>query len=117
MGRSAGLVTIVISLVMSAILFVSQWSSSGNPTGGKADENAAVQRANSAAATATQMLAERELEAYGASHGGYAGAQVTDIPGVSVLHAETTSYCLQLVSNGVALYDAGPQGTLSAQKC
>ena len=117
MGRSAGLITIVISLVMSAILFVSQWSSSGNPAGGNVDHNGNVARANTAAVTAAQVLAERELEAYGASHGGYAGAQVMDIAGATVLHSDASSYCLQIVSNGVALYEAGPEGSLSPTKC
>ena len=117
MGRSAGLITIVISLVMSAILFASQWSSSGNPTGGKVDHNANVARANTAAVTASQVMAERELEGYAATHGGYAGAQISDIPGARVLHSDATGYCMQIVSNGVALYDAGPQGSLSPRPC
>jgi hypothetical protein len=110
-------VTLVISLVCSALLFATQWSGSGGTTAGKADHSAIVDRANAAAATSAQMLAERELETWAATHGGYAGATVTDISGARVLHSDAARYCLQIVSKGVALYDAGPQGSLSQQPC
>jgi hypothetical protein len=117
MGRSAGIVTLVIGLVASAVLFAMQWSSAGMPTNGKVGRNPNVQRADDAALTATQVMAERELEGYTVAHGGYAGAAITDIPGARVLHSDATSYCLQITGNGAVLYDAGPQGSLSAQPC
>jgi hypothetical protein len=40
-----------------------------------------------------------------------------DIAGATVLHSDASSYCLQIVSNGVALYEAGPEGSLSPTKC
>jgi hypothetical protein len=117
MARSGGLVTIVIALVCSAVLFATQWSSGGSPAGGKVDKSSPVERANAAAAQTAQVLAERELQAYQATHGTFAGAAVADISGVTVRSADATRYCLQVVSNGVALYDAGPDGTLSSTPC
>jgi len=34
-----------------------------------------------------------------------------------VLHAEPTTFCLQIASNGGVLYDAGPGGTPTPQRC
>jgi hypothetical protein len=119
MGRSLGLVTIVIGLVGSAILLVAQLTSTGasGPVGGKLDQNAPVAHANREAATVAAFEADRELQAYQIDHGTFAGAVVGDVSGVSVRRADTASYCLQVVTNGVALYEAGPGGSLSPQPC
>jgi hypothetical protein len=119
MGRSLGLVMIVLSLVISAILLVAQLTGTGGsgPVGGKLDKNAPVERANTEAATVAAFEADRELQAYQIDHGTFVGAQVTDVSGVSVRRADTASYCLQIVTNGVALYEAGPGGSLSPQPC
>jgi len=117
MGRSVGLVTIVISLVCSALLFASQWSGAGSPAGGKVGKSAPVERANAVAAETAQALAERELAAYQATSGSFAGATVGDVSGVTVRWTDASRYCLQVVTNGVALYDAGPGGSLSRTPC
>jgi hypothetical protein len=117
MGRSVGIVTLVVSLVMSAVLFVAQWSSRGGPGGTRVDTTAPIARANTAAAETEQVLAERELAAYQAEHGTFSGAQVTDLAGVTVRYGDDTRFCLQVVTNGVALYEAGPDGSLSPQPC
>ncbi len=117
MGRSAGLVTIVISLVCSALLFATQMSGHGGSPSGKDGHDPNVERAQAAAATTEQALAERELDAWAATHGSYAGATVTDIPGARVIRSGATGYCLQIVTTGVAFYDAGPRGSLSPNPC
>jgi hypothetical protein len=119
MGRSLGPVTIVLSLVVAAILLVAQLTNSGgsSPVGGKLDRNGPVQRANTEAATVAAFEADRELQAYQIDHGTFVGAQVTDVAGVSVRRADSASYCLQVVTNGVALYEAGPGGSLTPQPC
>jgi hypothetical protein len=117
MGRGVGLVTIVIGLVCCALLFASQWSGAGSPGAGKVDKSAPVERANAVAAETAQVLAERELAAYQATSGSFAGATVGDVSGVTVRWADASRYCLQVVTNGAALYDAGPGGSLSQTPC
>jgi hypothetical protein len=117
MGRSAGIVTLVIGLVASAVLFAMQWSSAGNPTNAKVGRNPNVERANDAALAATQMMADRELQAYQATTGGFAGARIADVSGATVLRADATTYCLQIAANGTVRYESGPGGTLTTQPC
>jgi hypothetical protein len=117
MGRSAGLVTLVLSLVMSAVLLASQWSGTHGPAAPTAGNSGPVARATAAAAEATQILADRELAAYQAEHGTFEGAQVNGISGVTVRSADASGYCLQIESGGSTLYDAGPGGSLSARPC
>src|SRR5947208_2875249 len=117
MGRSVGVVTLVISLVLSAVLFAAQWSGSGSPARAKAGADTPIQRANAAAALTTQMLAERELAAYQAVHGSFDGASLSGVSGVALRSAGATSYCLAITAGGSALYDAGPGGTLSSRPC
>ena len=116
MTRGLGLVSLVVSLVISGMLFSSQLTHGGSkPMSPKL--NPIVQQANSVAADAAAMQAEHELAAYQADRGTFVGATVTDISGVTVLHAEPTTFCLQIASNGGFLYDAGPGGTPSPTGC
>jgi len=116
MTRGLGLVSLVVSLVISGMLFSSQLTHGGSkPASPK--QNQIVQQANSVAADAAAMQAEHELAAYQADRGTFVGATVTDVSGVTVLHAEPTTFCLQIASNGGVLYDAGPGGTPGAQRC
>jgi len=109
MTRGLGIVSLVVSLVISLMLFSSQLTPGGSkPASPK--ENPIVQQASSVAAEAAAMQAEHELAAYQADRGTFVGATVTDIAGVTVLHAEPTTFCLQIASGGGVLYDAGPGG-------
>ncbi|TML43998.1 MAG: hypothetical protein E6G19_10670 [Actinobacteria bacterium] len=116
MTRGLGLVSLVVSLVISLMLFSSQLTHGGSKAASP-KENPLVQRANSVAAEAAAMQAEHELAAYQAEHGTFVGATVTDISGVTVLRAEPTTFCVQIASNGGVLYDAGPGGMPSADRC
>jgi hypothetical protein len=116
MTRGLGLVSLVVSLVISLMLFSSQLTGGGSkPVSPK--QNPIVRQASSVAADAAAMQAEHELAAYQADRGTFVGATVTDISGVTVLHAEPTTFCLQIVSTGGALFDAGPGGTPTSQRC
>ncbi len=114
MTRGLGIASLVVSLVIS--LFSSQLTRSGSKPASRT-ENPIVQQANSVAAEAAAMQAEHELAAYQADRGTFVGATVTDIAGVTVLHAEPTTFCLQIASNGGVIYDAGPGGTPTPQRC
>src|SRR2546421_769286 len=116
MTRGLGLVSLVVSLVVSLMLFSSQLTGSGSKSVSP-KQNPIVQQANSVAAEAAAMQAEHQLAAYQADRGTFVGVNVTDIAGVTVLHAEATTFCLQIASTGGILYDAGPGGTPSAQRC
>ena len=123
MTRGLGLVSLVVSLVVSLLLFSSQLSHGrSRPASPKQNPvvqqaNSVVQQANSVAAETTAMQAEHELAAYQADEGTFVGATVTDVPGVTLVHAEPTTFCLQISSSGSVLYDAGPGGSPSATPC
>jgi hypothetical protein len=114
--RGLGLVSLVVSLVISAMLFSSQLTG-GTSKQASPKNNPLIQQANAVAAQAAAMQAERELVAYQAEQGTFVGATVTDVSGVTLLHAEPTTFCLQIASSGGVLYDAGPGGTPSARRC
>jgi hypothetical protein len=116
MTRGLGLVSLVVSLAISGMLFSSQLNG-GASKGSGPQQSQIVQQANAVAASAAAMQAERELDAYQAQTGTFAGASVTDVSGVTLLHAEPTTFCLRIASNGGALYNAGPGGTPSKQPC
>lgn len=111
-----GIVSLVVSLVLAVVLFSSQLGSGGSKPS-SADKSALVQQAQAAAAAAYAMQAERELASYQAENATFVGATVTGVQGVTLLHAEPTSFCLQVVTDTGVLYDAGPGGTLSARRC
>jgi hypothetical protein len=117
MSRGAlGLVSLVVSLVLAGMLFSSQLGTGGSkPT--PPDKNPLVQQAQATAASADAMQAERELAAYQAENGTFVGATLTGISAVTLLHAEPTTFCLQVATGGGHLYDAGPGGTLSSRPC
>ena len=117
MTRSGlGIVSLVVSLVLAGVLFSSQLSTGGSKPS-TPDKSPLVQQAQAAAATADAMQAERELAAYQAENGTFVGATVNDIRGVTLLHAEPTTFCLQVATDTGVLYDAGPGGTLSGRRC
>jgi len=116
MTRGLGLISLVVSLAISGILFSSQLNGAGSKASNP-KQSQIVQEANSAAANIAAVQAERELATYQAERGTFAGATVTDISGVTVLHAEPAAFCLRIASNGGVLYDAGPGGTLSTTRC
>jgi hypothetical protein len=85
MTRGLGIVSLVVSLVISLMLFSSQLTPGGSkPASPK--ENPIVQQASSVAAEAAAVQAERACR-HKADRGTFVGATVTDIAGVTVLHA------------------------------
>jgi hypothetical protein len=116
MTRGLGLVSLVVTLVVSVMLFSSQLSNGGaKPASPK--QNPIVQQANSVAAESGAMQAEHELAAYQADEGTFVGASVTDVRGVTLLDVGPTTFCLQIASGAGVTYDAGPGGTPSPNRC
>jgi hypothetical protein len=116
MTRGLGLVSLLVSLAISGMLFTSQLKGGGS-TPAAPNRSQVVQQAQAAAAGVTAGQAERELAAYQAENGTFEGAALTGISGVTVLSAGATSYCLRLAADGGVLYDAGPGGTPSPNPC
>jgi hypothetical protein len=46
-----------------------------------------------------------------------AGATINGVHGVTLLHAEPTTFCLRVATDTGVLYDAGPGGTISDRRC
>jgi hypothetical protein len=111
-----GIVSLVVSLVLAGILFSSQLGTGGSKPSSP-EQSPLVRQAQAAAGTADAMQAERLLTAYQAENGTFVGATLAGVQGVTLLHAEPTTFCLQVATDTGVLYDAGPGGTLSGRPC
>jgi hypothetical protein len=111
-----GIVSLVVSLVLAGVLFSSQLGTGGSKASSP-DESPLVRQAQAAAAAADAMQAERELAAYQAENGTFVGATINGAQRVTLLHAEPTTFCLQVATDTGVLYDAGPSGTVSDRRC
>jgi hypothetical protein len=112
MSRAFGLVALVCSLGIVAILMAMNMSNNG-PTSSsakKAEATAAVGSLNFTGAAT-------ELEAYKAEHATYAGAVLLRSFGVTVVRADAASYCLQAGVGGAVQHYVGPGGTPAAGAC
>ena len=114
MGRAFGLISIVCSLALVAVLWALTMQHSG-PTSertkqARADATAAVSSINFTAAAP-------ELEAYRAENGTYAGASLSPGFGVTLVRADATSYCLQSGVGTSVQHFAGPSGATAAGPC
>ena len=118
-GSGFGLVMLVVSLVVGALLFSTQMSHVGLGGGHSAEASRPVQDALAAAATFTAAQADRALSEYQAQSGTYAGADLSSISGARLLRADASSYCVEIDASGrPPLYDRGPNGgALSRQPC
>jgi hypothetical protein len=112
--RAFGVVSLMISLVVAAILIVMNM----NETGAKPRvRREIVDEATSQAAALEATEADRELTAYRIAHGSYDGAQIADISGVTVRSASGTTFCLAIAVNGGTLYKSSLAPQLQTQPC
>jgi hypothetical protein len=114
MGRAFGLISIVCSLALVAVLWALTMQHSG-PTSStakkaEADATAAVSSINFTAAAP-------ELEAYRAEHGTYAGAALSPGFGVTLVRADAASYCLQSGLGTSVQHFTGPNGATAGGPC
>ena len=114
MGRAFGLISIVASLALVAILWALTMQHSG-PT------SATAKKAESDATAAVSSLnftaAATQLEVYHAEKATYAGATVPPSFGVTLVRADAASYCLQTGVGGSAQHFSGPGGASAAGPC
>jgi hypothetical protein len=111
-----GLVSLVVSLVLGGLLFAAQWGGSGGGSG-NVDKSRPVEQANMAAASVAAAQAEHLLADYQAGEGTFVGADLSPVPGTRLVRADATSYCFEIATNGVVLYDHGPAGGPTSQPC
>ena len=114
MSRGLGVVVMVCSLAIVAVLMAVNMRQSG-PTSqtAKRAEAAAIGAAGSMNFTA----AATELEAFHAENGTYAGAALPASFGVTLVRADPTSYCLQTGVGGTVQHFVGPGGSPAAGAC
>ena len=115
MGRAFGLVALVSSLAIVAVLMALSMQHSGptSPTAKRAESEA-----NVAVAGINFSGAATELAAYQAENGTYAGATLPPSFGVTLVRADAASYCLQAAGAGTAVqHFVGPGGPAAAGPC
>lgn len=114
MGRALGLISIVVSLALVGILSALTMQHSG-PTSATAKR--AETQASAAVSAMNFTAAATQLELYHAENATYAGATLPASFGVTLVRADTSSYCLQSGIGGASQHFAGPGGTAAAGAC
>ena len=112
--KSFGLVSVLASLAIVGYLFLAQSKEVG-PTSQTAQQ--AQADATAGAAAASFQAAAPVLQAHFAQAGTYAGAVVPPNYGVTLVRADTTSYCLQAGTGESARHLAGPAGSAAPGPC
>jgi type II secretory pathway pseudopilin PulG len=114
MGRAFGLISIVVSLALVAILWALTMQHSG-PTSATAKR--AETEASAAVSSMNFTAAATQLELYHSEHATYTGASLPPSFGVTLARADASSYCLQSGIGGAAQHFAGPGGAAAAGPC
>ena len=112
--RVFGLVAMVCSLAITAVLMMLSMGQSG-PTA-KSTKLAKAQ-ATAAVGSLNFTAAATELEGYKAEHATYAGAVLPPAFGVTVMRADAATYCLQAGVGGTVQHFSGPGGTPATGPC
>ena len=113
MGRAFGLISVVCSLALVAVLWALTMHS--GPTSERTKQ--ARDDATAAVSSINFTAAAPELEAYRAENGTYAGASLSPAFGVTLLRADATSYCLQAGVGTSVQHFAGPSGATAVGPC
>ena len=114
MTRSLGLVAVVCSLAVVAILMAMNMRQAG-PTSDTARD--AQAQGSAAVGTINFTQAGTELAAFHAENGTYAGAVVPSSFGVTLVRADALSYCLQSGLGTLTQHFAGPSGPAAPGPC
>jgi len=114
MGRAFGLVSIVCTLALVAILMAMNMQHNGpaSPTAKRAEKEATA-----AVASLNFTGAATELEAFHAENDTYAGVTLPPAFGVTLVRADAASYCLQAGIGDSMQHFTGPGGTPAAGPC
>jgi hypothetical protein len=113
MGRSLGIVSLLVSLAVAGWLVTAQMKNSG-PSAKAA--STAISEANQAAAAVSFRQAEAALEQSRSMNGTYAGTSLDGF-GVALVRADATSYCIQADQGASVYHDSGPGGSPAPGPC
>jgi hypothetical protein len=114
MGLAFGLVSIVCSLALVAILMAMNMQHNGPTSSGT---KRAEKEATAAVAGLNFTGAATELEAFHAENATYVGATLPPAFGVTLVRADAASYCLQAGIGSSLQHFAGPAGAAAAGPC
>jgi hypothetical protein len=115
MTRAFGLTALLVSLLIGGYLFLQQSKTAG--PGSPAATQAETQAQAAVAATNFQGMAS-VLQGWYASNGTYVGATLPPGSGVTLVHADAASYCLETIGSATAtMHETGPNGTPQPGAC
>ena len=114
MGRAFGLISIVCSLALVAMMWALTMQHSG-PTSATAKQ--AEQDATVAVSALNFSAAATELEAFHAENATYVGAALPPAYGVTLARADAASYCLQAGTGTSVQHFTSPGGATAAGPC
>jgi hypothetical protein len=112
MARGISLLSLLAALLIGGWLLTAQ--NGHSPTRSQAAQE--IDQAQQAASGLTFQQAETKLEQSHALSGTYAGASLAGF-GVTLVRADTTSYCLQTGSGAAVSHLAGPGGAAASGPC
>src|SRR4051794_3735886 len=107
MGRSIGLVLLLVSLGIGGYVFLAQ-SRTVAPTSTVVTR--AETRGNAFAAATNFQGADAALQAWFAENATYAGATLPPGAGAVLVRADASTYCLQSGTGAAAEHEVGPGG-------
>ena len=114
MGRSLGIPLLLVSLVIGGVLFAMQMKSQG-PT------SPAVRQAETQAVVATAVTnfqgADAAMTTWFADHSTFSGATLDPSYMVTVVRADTSTYCLQAVAGTAVEHENGTGGAATPGPC
>jgi len=114
MARVLGLPLVLIALVVGGFLVVKQMQTNG-PTSQSVTQM--VTQAQSDVAGANFASAAPAMQAWFTENGTYSGATLPPGTGVTLVSADTASYCLQADVGGAQEHEVGPQGQPQPGPC
>ncbi len=114
MGRAVGLISLVCTLALVAVLMAMSMQHNG-PTSASAKQ--AEQQADAAVASMNFTAAATQLEVFHAENTTYAGATLPPAFGVTLVRSDAASYCLQAGTGTTVQHFVGPGGSAAAGPC
>ncbi|MGB2953219.1 MAG: hypothetical protein WBB74_07480 [Gaiellaceae bacterium] len=112
--RTVSLLSLLVSVALVGVLMTSQLG--GTHGTAKSGALAQIDQAARTGAAVSLNLADGMLERYQAAQGTYAGADLTGL-NVTLVRADTASYCVETTSGGKVFHEDGPGGSPATGHC
>lgn len=113
-SRTLGLPLVLLTLLVGGYLFATQARTEGPAAPAVTQAEA---RAAAAVAGTNFQGADTALQAWYAANGTYAGAELPPGSGVTLVRADTGSYCLETGSGTTLAHEVGPNGAPQPGPC